>query len=167
MIDFLLITLTALLCGIGVLFSAFAFSGTWIVLAAAIITFFAAGFPTPGTLIVFAVLCIGAEVLEALAGWFGVQKRGGSKTAGLAAIAGGLLGAFFGSMLFPILGTFLGMLVGSFALAFLVEWKRLKHHGHAAKIASGALLARLLILFLKTALTLAMSAWLLIGLIQA
>jgi uncharacterized protein len=166
MIDFLLIALTALLCAAGILVSALAFSGTWIVLSAAIITFFAADFPSLGTVILFVLLCIGAEVLEALAGWFGIRKRGGSRAAGLAAVAGGLLGAVFGSVLLPILGTFFGMLAGSFSLAFLAEWSRLKHHGDAAKIASGALLARLAVLFLKTALTLAMSAWLLTGLIR-
>jgi hypothetical protein len=53
------------------------------------------------------------------------------------------------------------MLAGSFGLAFLVEWRRLNHHGKAAEIAIGALWARLGILFLKTAVTLGMSIWLL------
>lgn len=167
MIDLLLITLAALLCLLGTLLSALAFSGTWIVLLAALITFFAAGFPTIGTLIIFALLCIAAELIEAFAGWIGISKKGGSKLAGLAAIAGGLIGGILGSLAFPIIGTFLGMLAGSFALAFLVEAKRLKHHGQAAQIALGALLARLAVLLLKTALTLAMSVWLLIGLIQS
>lgn len=166
MIDLLLITLSSLLCGIAILVSALAFSGTWIVLAAALITFFATGFPTIGTLIAFSLLCILAEVLEALAGWLGVQKRGGSSAAGLAAVGGGLIGAMFGSALFPILGTFLGLLAGSFAAAYLVELNRLRHHGTAANIAVGTLFARLNILFIKTVITLIMSAWLLIGLIR-
>lgn len=165
MIEFLLISLTALLCLFGTLLSAFAFSGTWIVLLAALITFFAAKAPTLGTLIVFALLCVAAELIEALAGWLGVQKRGGSKLAGLAAVGGGLIGGALGSVIVPVLGTFLGMLAGSFALAFLVEWTRLKHHGQAAQIAGGALIARLAVLLLKTALTLAMSVWLLVTLI--
>lgn len=166
MVDLLLITLTSLLCGIAVLISALTFSGTWIVLSAALITFFSVGVPTPGTLVVFTLLCIGAEVLEALAGWFGVHKRGGSGAAGLAAIVGGVLGAGFGSALFPLLGTFLGLLAGSFAAAYLVEWNRIKHHGTAANIAAGTLVARLSVLFIKTTLTLALSAWLLIRLVR-
>jgi uncharacterized protein YqgC (DUF456 family) len=157
----LLIILTALLCGLGVLLSALAFSGTWLVLLAAVITFFAGDFPSIGTLIVFTLLCIATEIIEALAGWFGVQKRGGSKLAGLAAIARGLVGAVIGSGVFPIIGTFFGMLAGSFALAFLVEWNRLKHGGQAAGIAVGAVLARLGIICFKTLLTLGMSLWLL------
>ena len=164
--DILLIILTALLCLIGVLISTLAFSGTWLVLAAALITFFAAGAPTLGTLIVFALLCVTAEIAEALAGYFGVQKRGGSKLAGLAALVGGLIGAVVGSGIFPIIGTFLGMLAGSFALAFLIEWNRLKHHGQAAHIAWGTIWARLGIMVVKTLTTLGMGIWLLTALIK-
>jgi len=166
MIDILILILTILLCTIGVFISALAFSGTWMVLLAAVITFFASDVPGPGTLITFALLCIGAEIIEALAGYFGVQKRGGSKRAGLAAITGGLIGAVIGSGIFPIIGTFFGMLFGSFALAFLMEWNRLKHHGEAAGIALGAVWARLGVMFLKTAITLGMGIWLLIELID-
>ena len=165
MTDILLLILTVLLCTAGVLISTLAFSGTWLVLAAALITFFATGVPTIGTLILFALLCIAAEVVEAFAGYVGVQKRGGSKFAGLAAIAGGLIGAVIGSGIFPIIGTFLGMLAGSFGLAFLIEWNRLKHHGQAAGIALGAVFARLGVMFMKTALALGMGIWLLTGLI--
>ena len=104
------------------------------------------------------------EIVEAIAGWLGVQKRGGSKLAGFAALVGGLIGAVVGSGALPIIGTFLGMLAGSFALAFLVEWNRLKHHGQAATIAWGTVLSRLSILFIKTLLTLGMSVYLIIQL---
>jgi uncharacterized protein YqgC (DUF456 family) len=156
----LLIILTILLCLIGLLLSALAFSGTWLVLLAALITFFSAGVPSVTTLAAFLLICIAVEVIEALAGWLGVQKRGGSKLASAAAVAGGLLGALAGSAVFPVIGTLLGMLAGSFALAFLVESNRLKHHGQAAHIAWGTVWARLLILFVKLTLTLGMSIWL-------
>jgi hypothetical protein len=52
------------------------FSGTWMVLLAALITKFSIGFPSIGTLIAFASLCIATELFEALAGFLGVQKRG-------------------------------------------------------------------------------------------
>jgi uncharacterized protein YqgC (DUF456 family) len=154
--DYLILTLNALLCITGLGLSLLGFSGTWMVLLASLISKFSLGFPSIGTLIVFALLCVAAEALEAAAGFFGVQKRGGSKRAGLAATAGGLIGAAIGSAIFPIIGTMIGLLTGSFALAFLVEWNRLKHHGQAAQIATGALMARLGIVFLKTILTLLM-----------
>ncbi|MFA7256509.1 MAG: DUF456 domain-containing protein [Kiritimatiellales bacterium] len=161
----ILIILTALLCLIGLLLSTLAFSGTWMVLLAALITKISIGFPNIGTLVIFAGLCIATEGFEALAGFLGVQKRGGSRLAGLAALIGGLVGTGIGTGIFPILGTFAGMILGSFGAAFLTEWLRLKHHGQAAHIAWGTIWARLAVLFLKTALTLGMSIWLLAGLL--
>lgn len=161
-----LLILTVLLCLIGLLLSTLTFSGTWLVLTAALITKLSIGFPTIGTLVVFALLCIAAELFEALAGFLGVQKRGGSKLAGFAALIGGLVGAGIGTGIFPILGTLAGMILGSFGAAFLVEWNRLNHHGQAAHIAWGTVWARLAVLFLKTALTLGMSIWLLAELLN-
>lgn len=158
--------LTALLCGIGLILSSLTFSGTWVVLLAALITKLSIGFPTLGTLIAFALLCIATELLEALAGFWGVQKRGGSKRAGWAALLGGLLGAVIGSAVFPILGTLIGMLLGSFTLAFLIERRRLNHDAQAAHIARGAVWARLFVILFKTVLTAAMSLWLLAGLLR-
>ncbi len=161
-----LLILAALLCLTGLLLSTLTFSGTWLVLAAALITKLTAGFPDLGTFVIFLLICIIAEILEMLAGFIGVRKRGGSRLAGLAALIGGLAGAVLGTAVIPILGTIAGMLLGSFAAAFLTEWLRLRHHGQAAHIARGAVWARLAVLFLKTALTLGMSLWLLFGLIE-
>jgi uncharacterized protein YqgC (DUF456 family) len=166
MIETLLLILTVLLCLTGLLLSLLAFSGMWLVLAAAIITRFTVGIPSLGTLLVFVLLCIAAELLEALAGFLGVQKRGGSRLAGLAALIGGLIGAVAGTGIFPILGTIAGMLLGSFAAAFLTEWLRLRQHGQAAHIAWGAVWARLAVLFFKTALTLGLSLWILFDLLR-
>ena len=167
MIETLLLILTVLLCLTGLLLSSLAFSGTWMVLLAAIITKFAVGVPSIGTLVAFTLICIVVELLEVLAGFIGVQKRGGSKLAGIAALIGGVVGAGIGTGIFPILGTFAGLLLGSFGAAFLTEWLRLKHHGQAAHIAWGTVWARLAVLFLKTALTLGMSIWLLASLLHA
>ena len=163
MIEGLLLALTILLCIIALVLSALAFSGTWVVLLAALITFFTISVPSLGTLIIFTLLCIITEIAEAAAGWFGIQKRGGSKLAGFASLVGGLIGAVIGSPILPIVGTLLGMLIGSFALAFLVEWNRLKHHGQAVHIAWGTVLARLSILFIKTVLTLGMTVYLILA----
>jgi uncharacterized protein YqgC (DUF456 family) len=104
------------------------------------------------------------EVAETFAGAWGVQKRGGSGWAGLAALAGGLLGMVLGSFVVPPIGTLLGMLAGSFGLAYLVEYKRIQKKEHAAHVAMGAVLARLLMLFIKVAVTLGLIAWLAAGL---
>jgi uncharacterized protein YqgC (DUF456 family) len=82
------------LCLLGFILSCLSLSGTWLVLAATGLAawFHWPEFPSIGTLVVFLVLCIGVEVLEALASMWGVQKRGGSKAAGWAALGGGFLG---------------------------------------------------------------------------
>jgi len=167
MTHILLIILTALLCGFGLLLSALAFSGTWMVLLAALITQLVRDVPTLGTLVIFALLCITGEVLEAFAGFLGVRKRGGSRLAGFTALIGGLVGAGVGTGVVPIIGTILGMLLGSFGAVFLTEWLRLRHHGQAAHIAWGTVWARLAVLFLKTALTLGMSLWLIGSLLHS
>ena len=93
-----------------------------------------------------------------------MRKRGGSGLAGLAALAGGLLGALVGSVIpIPLVGTLLGMLAGSFGAVYAVERRRLSAHDPAAHIAWGAVLSRMLIVLLKVVVTLGLSIWLFIG----
>ena len=160
-------TLVGILCLVGFILSCLSLSGTWLVLTATGLAawFNHPGFPGIGTLVIFLLLCIGVEVLEALASAWGVQKRGGSKAAGWAALGGGFLGMVLGSFIpFPILGNLIGMMVGSFGCAFLVEHAKMKKADHAAHVAFGAVLARIGVIFLKTGVTLAMIILLVIGL---
>lgn len=166
MTELALTLLVILLCLGGTALSALAFSGTWLVWIAALLAHLFGDAPALTTVMVFTALCIAAEIFEAVAGWLGIRKQGGSKLAGLASVAGGILGGVVGSALLPLIGTVLGMLGGSFALAFLVEWNRLKQHGQAAQIALGALVARVVILLLKTLMTLLMSGWLLFEMLR-
>jgi len=57
------------------------------------------------------------------------------------------------------------MLALSFCAAFMVEQRRLKHTEHAARIAWGAVLARVWVIFLKVFVTLGMAAVLLLGML--
>ncbi len=151
--------LAALICIGGLLMSCISLSGTWAVfLATGLVAWMRwPEFPGIRTLVVFLILCMGVEVLEALAGAWGVQKRGGSKAAGWAALGGGFLGMVFGTFIpIPIVGTLLGMVAGSFACAFLVEHSKMKKADHAAHIAFGAVIARLSVILLKVGITLAM-----------
>jgi uncharacterized protein YqgC (DUF456 family) len=153
-------SLAGLLCLVGFILSCLSLSGTWIVLAATGLLAWArrSEFPGIGTLVVFLLLCIGVEVIEALASSWGVQKRGGSKAAGWAALGGGFLGMILGGLIpIPIIGNLIGMILGSFGCAFLVEHNRMKKASHAAHIATGAVIARLSVIFLKVGVTIAMS----------
>ncbi|RKX46607.1 MAG: hypothetical protein DRP64_02970 [Verrucomicrobia bacterium] len=159
-------SLAGLLCLVGFVLSCLSLSGTWLVLAATGLVAWARWpeFPGIGTLVVFLLLCIGVEILEALAAAWGVQRRGGSKAAGWAALGGGFLGMVLGSFIpVPILGNLIGMVAGSFGCAFLVEHAKMKKIDHAAHVATGAVLARLGVIFLKVGVTLTMIATLIIG----
>lgn len=138
--------------------SCLSISGTWLVSLLAIgCVFWKSGAVGWWTVVVFLGISALIEVAELLAGSWGVQRRGGSKTAGFAALAGGVGGMMLGTFLpVPVIGPLLGMIAGSFALAYAVEKKRLQAHDRAAHIARGAVLARLFIIFLKVAATMAM-----------
>ncbi len=160
--------LVGLLCLLGFILSCLSLSGTWIVLVATAVAawFNGAEFPGVATLVFFLVLCIGVEVLEAFAASWGVQKRGGSKAAGWAALGGGFLGMLLGSFIpIPIIGNLLGMVAGSCGGAFWVEHARMKRIEHAAHVATGAVLARLGVILLKISATLAMIFILAVGFI--
>jgi len=162
-------SLIGLVCLAGFALSCLSLSGTWLVLLAAGVASWQCWpeFPGIGTLVLFLVLCIGVEVVEAVAGLWGVDRRNGSKAAGWAAVGGGFLGMFLGGAFIPvpIIGSLLGMLAGCFGCAFLVEYSKIKKADHAAHVATGAVLARIGVLFLKVGTTLAMILVLAIGLV--
>ncbi len=160
--------LVALLCAAGALLSCLSISGTWLVVLATVIAAFLGGEAFPGfwTPMIMVALAGGVELCEFFASAWGIQKRGGSAWAGLAALVGGIAGLILGTFIpIPLVGNLIGMLAGSFACAYAVERYRLEHHGQAAHIATGAVIARLLILLLKIGVTLGMIAWLAVGLI--
>jgi uncharacterized protein YqgC (DUF456 family) len=57
----------------------------------------------------------------------------------------------------PLFGSLFGMLAGSFFCAYAVEKRRLRAVAPAARIARGAVWARLAVMFLKTVAALGMS----------
>lgn len=157
-----------LLCLVGVGLSFLSFSGTWLVTLACLLAYFLGqmgNVSAPGlaAVIVFLVIAILIEGVEALASAWGVKRRGGSWLAGFAALIGGFLGLFFGSLIpIFIVGNVIGVLVGSFGLAFLAEYYRLKKSSHAAHIAIGAVLARIFMILVKGITTTVMAVWLMI-----
>ena len=158
--------LVVLLCAAGLVLSCLSVSGTWLVVAGTIIAAIIRGGVFPGiwTIIIFIVLSALVEVVEAVAGVWGVKKRGGSPLAGVMAVVGGLIGFAIGTFIpIPVIGSLLGMFVCSFGLVFAVERYRLKKDGVAVHIALGTVIARIFVLILKVTATLGMSACLLVG----
>ncbi len=153
--------LVIILCLAGIVISFLSISGTWLVLAAAILAAFLPpeGFPGWWTIIIFLVISALVEVGEFFAGKWGVEKRGGSSATGWAALGGGLAGLFIGGIIpFPanlIAGPLL-MIVGSFWLAYVVEYKRTSKKNQAAHVARGAVIARILVIMAKLIVTMIM-----------
>lgn len=161
-------SLAALLCFIGFALSCLSLSGTWVVFGASLLVAWKRwpDFPGIPTLLIFLVLCIAVELVEALAAAWGIQRRGGSKAAGWAALGGGFLGMLAGSFIpIPLIGNLIGMVAGSFGCAFLVEHAKIKKTDHALHVATGAVIARLAVVFLKIGITLLMAFILAIGVV--
>ena len=160
-------SVATLLCAVGFVLSCLSLSGTWVALAAAGLVAWSRWplFPGIWTLALFLALCVGVEIAESVAASWGVRKQGGSKAAGWAALRGGLLGMILGGFLIPVpvIGNLGGMLFGSFSLAFLVERAKMKKADHAARVATGAVMARLAVIFLKVGATILMTLILAVG----
>jgi uncharacterized protein YqgC (DUF456 family) len=149
------------LCLVGLVLSCLSISGTWLVCLAAILTTWLTGPAYPGWIAVatFLLLSVLVEGAEFAASSMGVMQKGGSKQAGWAAFGGALIGTIVGSFFLPPIGSLIGMLVGSFVLVYIVEKKRLENNQQAVDIATGAVVARVLVIFLKVGVTLGMIIW--------
>ncbi len=155
---FLAWTACVLLCLGGMLLAALSFSGTWLVLGAALIAAWLTGpdqFPGWITLAGFLAVCAGVDIIEWFAASWGVRRRGGSSAAGWMALLGSIGGMILGTLLIPIpiVGGLVGMMAGSFSLVYWVEKRRLQQSEHAAHIATGAVLASMSVLLLKVVAT--------------
>jgi len=104
-------------------------------------------------------LAVVAEVFEfTLAGKY-ARKYGGSKRASWGAVIGGTVGAFVGVPV-PIIGPILGAFAGAFLGALVFEYSRGSGAHASTKVATGALIGRVVASALKVAIGLMIAAWL-------
>lgn len=151
-----------LLCLGALALSCISLSGTWLVVLAGLGAMWIFGAPGWTFILTAFLLSVGVELMEWGASAWGIRRRGGSGFAGWAALLGAIVGMFLGALIPPpLVGSLIGMLGGSFLLAFLVERRRMEH-GPAAHIAMGAVVARILILLVKVLATLGLALVLLV-----
>jgi uncharacterized protein len=137
----------------------FGLPGLWIMVGAAL----AYQLLVPGTigmvtLVGSALLALVAEILEfTLAGRY-ARKYGGSRRASWGAIIGSIVGAIIGVPI-PILGSLVGGFVGAFVGAFLAERSRGTELGGSSRVATGALIGRVVAAAMKTGLGVAIAVW--------
>jgi uncharacterized protein YqgC (DUF456 family) len=136
--------------------------GTWIMIGAAIgydalvrnepIGWF--------TIVATAVLAVIGEVFEFTLSTRYTKKYGGSRRAGWGAIIGGIIGAIVGVPV-PIIGSVIGAFAGSFAGALIAVYSlREATAGTATRVATGALIGRVVAAAMKTGIGVAIAAWL-------
>ena len=137
----------------------FGLPGLWIMVGAAL----AYQLLLPGTvgmvtLVGTALLALVAEVLEfTLAGRY-ARKYGGSRRAGWGAIIGSIVGAIVGVPI-PILGSIVGGFVGAFVGAFIAERSRGTELAGSSRVATGALIGRVVAAAMKTAIGVVIAVW--------
>lgn len=136
--------------------------GTWVmVIAAWGYNYVVDGDPVgTRTILGTAVLAIIAEVFEFTLAAKYTKKYGGSRRAGWGAIIGGVVGAIVGVPV-PIVGSVIGAFAGAFIGAWLAERSRGDLAGNATRVASGALLGKVVAAAMKVAIGLVMIVWIL------
>ena len=97
---------------------------------------------------IFFALSVFSELFDVLSSYWGARAFGkASRLAGISSIVAGLVLAFFGTLILPVVGTIIGALAGAFLGAYIVEAATDRKKG--LKIAFGAMLARLFAMVLK------------------
>jgi uncharacterized protein YqgC (DUF456 family) len=142
----------------GVLLIPFGVPGQFLVAVAASVFAFLCGGDTLSLRIVFVLfgLAILAELIAGGAGFLGAGKAKGSIWSCVGAVVGGITGAIIGSMLLPFVGSILGVLSGTFFGAYAVEYQRCRQGAQATKVASGALVGRIVGTVAKVSIALVM-----------
>ena len=138
--------------------------GTWLMIAAAIgynalLGGEPIGWLTIGAMVVLATI---AEVFEFTLSVRYTKKYGGSRRAGWGAIIGGIAGAIIGVPV-PIIGSIIGAFAGSFLGALVAEYTRKTDAGAATRVATGALLGRVVAAAMKTAVGCIIAVWLMLA----
>lgn len=132
--------------------------GNFIVIGLALIYALISGFDPISwqLLLVLLGIAVLGEVIEFLVGTFYAAKQGASKSGVIMAFAGGLLGAWVGNQIFPVLGAVLGSFTGAFAGAVSGEYYNEQKLEPSLRIGGYAFLGRLLAILIKHALSLVM-----------
>jgi uncharacterized protein YqgC (DUF456 family) len=134
------ILIVVLVCGL--VLNLLTLPGNWLMLAGVALYAWATHFVHVGlwSLVVLFVLAVAAEVLELAAAGAGAKKAGGSRWGSLGALIGGILGGIFltGLIPIPVLGTLVGILLGTFGGAMAGELLGGKNIERSAVIGVGA-----------------------------
>jgi len=132
--------------------------GSFIVLGLAVVHALITGFAplTWQWLLILLGMALLGELIEFVIGTFYVAQKGATKLGVFAAFAGGLIGAFLGNNLFPVLGAVIGSFAGAFTGAVLGEYHQNQQLEPSLRVGGHAFLGRILATVVKHVIALAM-----------
>ncbi len=125
--------------------------GSFIVLGMAVVHALVTGFDplTWQWLLILLGLALLGELIEFVIGTFYVAQKGATKLGVFAAFAGGLIGAFMGNGLVPVVGAVVGSFIGAFTGAVLGEYHQNEQLEPSMRIGAHALLGRIMAIVVK------------------
>lgn len=142
---------------LGLVMIPFGLPGTWIMAAGALgYSLLVPNSIGTFTIVIVALMALVGELIEFTLTAKYTRKYGGSRRASWGAIIGGMVGAFVGVPV-PIVGPVLGAFAGAFVGAFVAELSR-GNAGTATRVATGALIGRVVAAATKVAIGIAMAA---------
>jgi uncharacterized protein len=136
--------------------------GLWLMVGAALLYSYAKPTISIWTIGMLAVLALVAEIIEFALSSRYARKYGGSRRAGWGAILGGITGAFVWTPL-PVIGPMIGAFAGAFAGAWIAEITGGTAVRGATRVATGALLGRIVAVAMKVGIGLVLAVWILLA----
>lgn len=117
------IILLVLVCLAAVVATAVRLPGTWVIVAAAFVYGWLDGWERISVtwVLVLAGLAAVGELVELILSFLTARRAGATRQAAWGGLIGGFLGMFFLSVPLPLIGTFIGAILGCFAGAAITE----------------------------------------------
>ena len=155
--------LLALALVVGLLLIPLGLPGLWLMVGATLLYSYVKPSISIWTIGALTVLAVIAEMIEFVLSGRYALKYGGSRRAGWGAIIGGVVGAFIWTPL-PVIGPMIGAFAGAFVGAWLAEVTRGAAVGGATRVATGALIGRIVAVAMKVGIGLVLAVWVLLAL---
>ena len=154
-------TILTLVLIVSLVMIALGLPGLWVMIASAVVYNITTHSNAIGwfTLIAVGVLALIAEYFEFTMSAKYARKYGGSRRAGWGAMIGGTIGVFMGVPV-PIVGPLIGAFVGSFVGALIGELTVGSSKSDSARVATGALIGRVVATAMKMGVGCAIAGWL-------
>jgi uncharacterized protein YqgC (DUF456 family) len=137
--------------------------GLWLMVGATLLYSYVKPSISIWTIGALTVLALIAELIEFSLSGRSARTYGGSRRAGWGAIIGGVVGAFVWTPL-PVIGPMIGAFAGAFVGAWIAEMTRGTPVGGATRVATGALLGRIVAVAMKVGIGLVLAVWVLLAL---